>query len=421
MINEDGQAQESGRDQQHTQLGLGLLGDCCQVAWNQGLDLYGYAGNRLLQGFEYTAKYLLGGDVPFTPMIDRTGKYPWERIAARSGFRPIYEQIFNHYVNRAGLAAPYTERVVEEHVRPEGAISNHDHTGFGTLLYAFFPAKAETPAATAPPAAPGAIVGVGSPQGNRLTWIASVGATDYTVKRSATPGGPYTAIARNVKTANYTDAGVTPGAVYYYTATASNAAGESPDAWETGISAGPPAPWAQQDVGAVKVKGSTEFDGRTFTLEGAGAGFGGAEDQFQFAWHPMHGDGAITARFVPQMSAMLSSVGVMMREALAPGSPQASLLITPQNPRNPESPGYLARFQTRASAGAGAVAAGESPIRPTLLRSRPDARLLLAAPGPKRQHLHRLLLARWENMDATAGNQPAPQTKPPGRLGRILD
>ena len=51
LINEAGQAQESGRDQQHTQLGLGLLGDCCQVAWNQGLDLYGYAGNRLLQGF----------------------------------------------------------------------------------------------------------------------------------------------------------------------------------------------------------------------------------------------------------------------------------------------------------------------------------------------------------------------------------
>ena len=32
VINEDGQAQESGRDQRHTQLGLGLLGDCCQVA-----------------------------------------------------------------------------------------------------------------------------------------------------------------------------------------------------------------------------------------------------------------------------------------------------------------------------------------------------------------------------------------------------
>ncbi len=362
VINEAGQAQESGRDQQHTQLGLGLLGDCCQVAWNQGLDLYGYADNRLLKGFEYTAKYLLGEDVPFTPMIDRTGKYPWEKISARSTFRPIYEQIYNHYVMRVGgVAAPYTERVVQEHVRPEGAINNHDHTGFGTLLYAFFAAKAATPPATAPPAAPGAIIGLGSPQGNRLTWIASVGATDYTIKRSAAPGGPYTVMARSVETAAYTDAGVAPGSVNYYVVTARNAVGESADSYETGISAGPPTPWAAQDVGAVNVKGSTEFDGHTFTLNGAGTGLGGAEDQFQFAWQAMTGDGAIIARFVPQMSAALSTVGVMMRESSAPGSPFAALLIAPQNRRNAESAGYLARFQTRASAGVATGVVAESP------------------------------------------------------------
>ncbi len=422
VINEDGQAQESGRDQQHTQLGLGQLGDCCQVAWNQGLDLYASADNRLLKGFEYTAKYLLGGEVPFTPMIDRTGKYPWEKISGRSGFRPIYEQIYNHYVNRAGLPAPYAQRVVLEHLRPEGAINNHDHTGFGTLLYARPKAAAETAPATAPPAAPGAIAGLGSPQGNRLTWIASVGATDYTVRRSITPGGPYTAIARNVKTAAYTDAGVTPGQVYYYVATASNAAGESADAWETGISASPPAPWAQQDIGAVKVKGSTEFDGRTFNLEGAGAGLGGTEDQFQFAWQPMNGDGAIIARFVPQMSAVLSTVGVMLRESPAPGSPYVALLITPQNRRNAESAGYLARFQTRGRhRGRDGGRRGESPVGPTLLRPGPDARLLLAAPDPCRQHLHRVLFPRWEGMEPDRGNQPAPEAGPPRRPGRLLD
>ena len=99
VINEAGQAQESGRDQQHTQLGLALLGDCCQIAWNQGLDLYGYADNRLLKGFEYTAKYLLGEEVPFTPMLDETGqKYPWDKHRAFFGFSPSsMEQIHNHY------------------------------------------------------------------------------------------------------------------------------------------------------------------------------------------------------------------------------------------------------------------------------------------------------------------------------------
>jgi hypothetical protein len=88
---------------------------------------------------------------------------------------------------------------------------------------------------------------------------------------------------------------------------------------------------------------------------------GGTEDEFQFAYEPMNGDGSIIGRFVPQMSALLSNVGLMMRESPAPGSAHATLLITPQNRRSGESPGYLARFQTRASSGAGTVMAGESP------------------------------------------------------------
>ena len=159
----------------------------------------------------------------------------------------------------------------------------------------------------------------------------------------------------------YTDVSVTPGSLYYYVVTAANPAGISPVSWETGLSAGLPKPWVQQDTGAVNVQGSTEFDGHTFTLDGAGAGFGGTEDQFQFARQPMNGDGTIIARFVPQMSAMLSSLGLMMRESTAPDSPQVSLLITPQNRRNAESAGYLAQLQTRASAGAGTVIAAESP------------------------------------------------------------
>ncbi len=51
-IYDNGQCQESGRDQQHTQLGLAHMGDACQIAWNQGWDLYGAKDNRLLCGFE---------------------------------------------------------------------------------------------------------------------------------------------------------------------------------------------------------------------------------------------------------------------------------------------------------------------------------------------------------------------------------
>lgn len=74
-VYENGQCQESGRDQQHTQLGLGHMGDACEIAWHQGLDLYGARDNRLLRGFEYVATYNLGGKVEFHPDVDRTGKY----------------------------------------------------------------------------------------------------------------------------------------------------------------------------------------------------------------------------------------------------------------------------------------------------------------------------------------------------------
>jgi hypothetical protein len=143
IINDSGQCQESGRDQAHTQLGLGLLCECCEIGWNQGLDMYAAEDNRLLRGFEYTAKYNLGEDVPFTEHTDTTGQYHHTQIStqARGQFRPVWEMAWNHYHNRRGLEMPYTQRVLEK-IRPEGAAWTADHPGFGTLLFTrpFLPA-----------------------------------------------------------------------------------------------------------------------------------------------------------------------------------------------------------------------------------------------------------------------------------------
>jgi hypothetical protein len=136
VINPIGQCQESGRDQSHAQLGLGQLAEACEIGWHQGLDLYGAHNNRLLAGFEYTAKYLLGNDVPFEPAVDTTGKYHAKIIAtrARQRFRPIYEMVWNHYQNRRGIEAPFTREAGEKN-RPEGPAFGSDHPGFGTLLF----------------------------------------------------------------------------------------------------------------------------------------------------------------------------------------------------------------------------------------------------------------------------------------------
>lgn len=141
VFSESGQCQESGRDQQHTQLGLGLLAEACEIAWKQGTDLYGEAGNRLLKGFEYTARYNTGDDgVPFEGHTDTTGKYTHKKIssAGRGKLRPIYEMALNHYQNRCGTAAPYTSRAAAQ-IRPEAAGHGSDHPGFGTLLFSLPP------------------------------------------------------------------------------------------------------------------------------------------------------------------------------------------------------------------------------------------------------------------------------------------
>jgi len=60
-ISSTGQSSESGRDQQHTQLGLGNLVEAFKVMQNQydPNDFFAELDNRLMVGYEYEAKYVL--------------------------------------------------------------------------------------------------------------------------------------------------------------------------------------------------------------------------------------------------------------------------------------------------------------------------------------------------------------------------
>lgn len=121
-ISETGQCQETGRDQQHVQLGLGALFDVCEMAWQQGDDLYGALDNRLMKGLEYTARYNLGDDVPFETWNDCTGLYcNWTEPGAmgRGRIRDIYRTAYNHYTIRRGLKMPYTKRLLALQAKAE--------------------------------------------------------------------------------------------------------------------------------------------------------------------------------------------------------------------------------------------------------------------------------------------------------------
>jgi hypothetical protein len=77
------------------------------------------------------------------------------------------------------------------------------------------------------PAAPAMLLAEPGDGAVPLRWQQSFGATSYAVQRATTSGGPYTTVASNVTGGSYTDTSVTNGTTYYYTVTATNAAGTS--------------------------------------------------------------------------------------------------------------------------------------------------------------------------------------------------
>lgn len=153
-----GQCQESGRDQAHTQMGLDFLASTCETAWIQGVDLYGDLDNRLLKGFEYTAKYNLGFDVPYEAYESVEGRYHYRKISddSRGRLRPMYERIHNHYANRKEIETPFTQKAamklrLNDTSQPANKrTSNRNHrrrysAALDTLMFAGVPVVTDSP------------------------------------------------------------------------------------------------------------------------------------------------------------------------------------------------------------------------------------------------------------------------------------
>ncbi|MDY4374296.1 alginate lyase family protein [Pectobacterium carotovorum] len=153
--NENGQLQESGRDQAHAQGGLGLLVMAAQIGYNQrhyhvsGADMVSYPNNSypLVKAAEYTAKYNLGYTVPYTPIPGKgytladMGKgnswTPGLTISPRfrGEFRPIYRGIFSLFT-AAGVSdtkLSYTKDVISR--MPIGKFY-FDHPSYEGLINA---------------------------------------------------------------------------------------------------------------------------------------------------------------------------------------------------------------------------------------------------------------------------------------------
>jgi hypothetical protein len=216
-----GQWEESGRDQGHSTLGMSLGGDLLEMAWNQGDDLYGLYNNRFLAAAEYVARSNLHDEngktypMPYAREQNPTAPHPNFWTEANQSFwngRNAWEPIYNHYVNRMGLAAPNVARMVAV-CEPNQWSSGGDDVVYPTLALR----RAPYAGPMKPPS------GLTAHQrGNRivLSWWGSAGATSYAVKRASRAGGPFnllgTVSANELLT--YTD--IPPNGTWFYQVTA---------------------------------------------------------------------------------------------------------------------------------------------------------------------------------------------------------
>jgi hypothetical protein len=214
-----GQWEESGRDQGHSTLGMSLGGDLLEMAWNQGDDLYGLYNNRFLAAAEYVAR---------SNLLDENGKtYPMPYAREHNPSQPhtslwtevnqsfqhgrnAWEPIYNHYVNRLGLAAPNVARMVKLCEPKYGGSS--DDVWWPTLIHRRVYAGSMKPASGL----------TAHLRGDRvvLSWWGSLGATSYAVKRGSRASGPFTMLGTVSATELLTYSDVPPKGVWFYQVTA---------------------------------------------------------------------------------------------------------------------------------------------------------------------------------------------------------
>jgi hypothetical protein len=226
-----GQTQESGRDQGHNTLSVMLLTTICEMAWNQGLDLYGYDNNRVLAAAEYVSKGNLidpltttYDTLPFSPYTNGSVASTAFSAGGQGTLRAGWALIYHHYVNRKGLAAPYTEKYMLA-TQPEGGGGNYggNSGGYDQLGYTTLTCSRDAIAAGSVPSGLTTYVSGGQVI---LSWWGTAYASSYNIKRGTSAGGPYTLVASVTDPLTYTDTTATSG-TYYYVVTAIVAGVES--------------------------------------------------------------------------------------------------------------------------------------------------------------------------------------------------
>jgi regulation of enolase protein 1 (concanavalin A-like superfamily) len=220
-------------------------------------------------------------------------------------------------------------------------VSSHDNTRLATATFDNVTVRTLTPPPPPPNAPP--TVSISSPSNNTAFTAPAtiaIGATaadsDGTVVRVDFYSGA--ALLGSATTSPYQFSwSNVPAGSYTLTARATDNAGATTTSGSIAVtvSAPPPppvtlpAPWKDQDVGAVGPAGTASAANGTFTVKGAGADVWGSADAFHYVWQPISTDVDIIARVasVEFVQAWVKA-GVMIRERLTADSPHAFMLVS---------------------------------------------------------------------------------------------
>ncbi|HJZ97922.1 MAG TPA: alginate lyase family protein [Candidatus Solibacter sp.] len=115
----DGLLQETQRDSGHANLALSGMVDAAETARQQGLDLYGEVGKRVMAALEFQAQYLPPNNAKRPENLE-------------FNLHPTWEIAYNHFHDRLGFALPKMSAVLPGN-RPTGV--NH-HMNWETLTHA---------------------------------------------------------------------------------------------------------------------------------------------------------------------------------------------------------------------------------------------------------------------------------------------
>ena len=107
----DGLLQETARDPHHANMAFSSIVNAAETARQQGLDLYGEQGARIMAALEYQAQYLPPNSAQAPEKLE-------------FALEPTWEIAFNHFHGRLGRELPLMAKVLPTN-RPTGADLNH--------------------------------------------------------------------------------------------------------------------------------------------------------------------------------------------------------------------------------------------------------------------------------------------------------